>query len=104
MIRRGSVLVTRPDEQKIGFYIQEYMEEFGSEQGRLLYTEFESIISRDLRRKSVRVDSCMQVYVAIWRVLGTSWTEHIGSLSRARDGSPPECKRPFCFMLFLICS
>jgi len=97
MIRYGTVEVTKPgrDGLRIGFIIQAYMEAFGSDQGRLLYTEFESIVSRDLSRESVRVEACMKVFIAIWRVLGTSWTEYIASTSRPRDGSPPECKRTF---------
>ena len=76
----------------IGFNIDEYMKEFGDVQGRLLYTEFQSILSRDCSQRSVT--SMMRVYVAIWRVLGASWKEHIASASRPKDGCPSDCKKP----------
>ena len=84
----------------IRFDNQEYMDEFGSEQGRLLHTEFQSLVTRDLNRESDKAAATMQVYVAIWRVLGKTWTRHIASRQDARAGSPPECEGP----LFCCCS
>ena len=100
-IRYRTVQLTRTGgdgREMIRFNIQVYMEEFGVEQGRLLHTEFQSILN--LYRESVKEASTMQVYVAIWRVLGKTWTRHIESVQDARACRPPECEGPF----FSCCS
>ena len=90
--------------QRLSYKMEEFMDAFGSEQGRLLYSEFECIVACNVGRDGVHKDSRMKVYVAIWRVLGTSWERFIASVERPRDASPPACKRPFSFMLLLNCS
>ena len=89
------------DNQRLSFNMEEYIAAFGSEQGRMLYSEFESIVASNVRRDGVHKDSRMKVYVAIWRVLGTSWERYIASIERPRKACPPACKRPFFFMLLL---
>ena len=89
--------------QRLSFNMEEYIAVFGSEQGRMLYSEFESIIACNVGRVGVHKDSRMKAYVAIWRVLGTSWERFIASVGRPRDACPPACKKPFSFMM-LNCS
>ena len=82
------------DRRKLRFNRADYIATFGSENGGLLYAEFQSIISKNLRTKGVACGARMRVYVSIWRVLGASWMHYIASVVRARPDSPPACKRP----------
>jgi hypothetical protein len=81
-----------------------YIEVFGTEQGGLLYMEFESIVSRPARpSNSGDGRRLMKVYVSIWRVLGASWTEYIAANQRPRKECPPPCEKLlFSAMLMLF--
>jgi hypothetical protein len=96
MIRRDAVVVRLTSERgDLLFDRDDYIALFGPQQGGLLFTEFESIISRPaLPSEDGNQVRLMQVYVSIWRVLGASWTENIASIQRARKQCPPECKSP----------
>ena len=103
MIRHHAVILRRADDTgNMGFHRDEYNAVFGTQNGGLLYTEFESICSRPaLSSEGGNEGRLMKVYVSIWRVLGASWTEYIASNKKARKECLPACKRPLFSVLWM---
>ena len=93
-VNYSSIVIELVDRTRLRFTMEAYIAAFGSEHGGLLYAEFQSIISKNLRRSGVAWGAHMRVYVGIWRVLGASWIHHIASIVRPRPDCPPACKRP----------
>jgi hypothetical protein len=90
-----SIVLHLTNESTLGFINNQaaYIEEFGEEKGRLLFTEFDNILSHKANRRTCGDDLQMEVYVSIWRVFGKSWTEKIKRIKTRRKIAPPKCNK-----------
>jgi len=100
-----SIVLYLTNESTLGFLGNSagYIEEFGDEKGRLLFTEFDNILSKKGNRRTCGDDINMEVYVSIWRVFGKSWTEKIKRVNRKRNIAPAKCNIPLLLIFLLLC-
>ncbi len=86
-VRKKSVSIFLPNDTSVGFSLEAYTTQFGSDLGHSLFSEIGKVLGMpDLKAKR------MAVFVAIWRVFGPLWQSHIGKIVQRRDGSPPPSK------------
>jgi len=105
VVTQTSIILHLTNESTLGFLnnSEGYIEEFGEERGRLLFTEFDNILSKKGNRRTCGDNIQMEVYVSIWRVFGKSWTEKIKRVNRKRNIAPPQCNIPLLLMFLLFC-
>lgn len=92
----NAVIITAPNSDVISFNLDAFKNHFGDRNGQILFTEFNFILQKE---KSIRA---MEVFVAIWRVLGKEWTTKIASVAQARKTKPSQGQCSVVFFIFVV--